>query len=337
MIVRADGALQKLSVNITTTDEVYIIAEEPASPKVGMTAFHEAIQKEMKYPEEAVRNGVSGRVFIEFVVEKDGSLSNQRVVKGIGSGCDEEALRALKAINIPWNPARHHGEVVRTKLVVPVNFKMNNPAVGSTDTPVPASAQQGETFFVVEQPASPVGGMSAFYREIASSIQVPAQVRHNRVEGKIFIEFVVETDGTTTNHRIMRGIDPEADQAALEAVKSAKVKWNPGTQRGTPVRSKMVIPITIANGSSVGIEPAKTEGKNMKLDFKTMRSGNATVVEGFVYDESGSPLPNVNIIVAGTTQGTITKSDGSFRIEVEGNKTLHFSHTGYQTMKIIPH
>lgn len=335
MLVRADGTLHRLSANLTTSDEIYLVPEEPASPTGGMTAFYEAIEREVKYPEEAVRNGVMGRVFIEFVVEKDGSLSNHRVAKGIGAGCDEEALRALKTINIPWNPARNKGVAVRSKLVVPINFK-NQPMSGA-GMPVPASTQQGETFLVVEQPASPVGGMAVFYQEIARTIQVPTQVRRNRVEGKIFIEFVVETDGTTSGHRIMKGIDPEADLAALEAVKSANVKWNPGTQRGTPVRSKMVIPITIMNGNSTGLEPPKTEGANMKLDFKTRKSGNSTIVEGFVYDDKGSPLSNVNIVVSGTTQGTITKSDGSFRIEVEGNKTLHFSHTGYQTKQIILH
>ncbi len=335
MLVRAEGTLHRLGINLTTSDDIFLIAEEPASPQGGMTAFHEAIRKEVRYPEEAVRNGVTGRVFIEFVVEKDGSLSNHRVARGIGAGCDEEALRALKTIDIPWNPARNKGVAVRSKLVVPVNFKMDNSPVSSTDTPLPASSHQGETFFVVEQPASPVGGMAVFYQEIARTIQVPTQVRRNQAEGKIFIEFVVETDGTTSNHRVTRGIDPEADQATLEAVKSANVKWNPGKQRGTPVRTKVVIPITLMNGNSTGLEPPKTESANMKLDFKTRRSGNSTTVEGFVYDDKGSPLSNVNIVVSGTNQGTITKSDGSFRIVVEGNKTLHFSHTGFQTKQII--
>jgi TonB family protein len=247
MLVRADGALQKLSANATTNDEVYLVAEEPAAPQGGLTAFYEAIQKELKYPGEAMRNGVMGKVFIEFVVEKDGSLSNHRIVKGIGVGCDEEALRALKTINIPWNPARNRGEVVRSKIVVPVTFKLDNPPATITGASAPVSEQQSKTFLIVEQPPSPEGGMEAFYRELARIITVPAQTRRNGVEGKILIEFVVETDGTTSGHRLMKGIDPAADQAALDALKSVNLKWNPGTQRGTPVRTSMVIPITIKN------------------------------------------------------------------------------------------
>lgn len=247
MLVRADGALQKLSANATTNDEVYLVAEEPAAPQGGLTAFYEAIQKELKYPGEAMRNGVMGKVFIEFVVEKDGSLSNHRIVKGIGLGCDEEALRALKTINIPWNPARNRGEVVRSKFVVPVTFKLDNPPATINGASAPVSEQQSKTFLIVEQPPSPEGGMEAFYRELARIITVPAQTRRNGVEGKILIEFVVETDGTTSGHRLMKGIDPAADQAALDALKSVNLKWNPGTQRGTPVRTSMVIPITIKN------------------------------------------------------------------------------------------
>ncbi|MCS6973687.1 MAG: TonB family protein [Cyclobacteriaceae bacterium] len=341
MIVRADGTLSKVAGTTVMEGDIYLVVEEPASPQGGMTAFYEAIKQEMKYPAAAVQMNIQGRVFIEFVVEKDGTLSNHRVVKGIGAGCDEEALRALQSINIRWNPGRNKGVPMRTRFVVPITFKLDNTPgnnINRPDTPVPAASQSGEIFMVVEQPATPEGGMKAFYQKLAESIKVTRQATQNRVEGKILIEFVVEPDGTTSNHRIMRGIDAELDRLALEAVKSVNVKWNPGTQRGTPVRSRLIIPITITNGNTVvGMEPPISEGENMKVDFKTRRSADRTIVEGFVFGRDGSPLPNVNVIVEGTTQGTVTKPNGSFRIEFQGNKTLHLSHTGYKSFRIIPH
>ncbi|GIV35995.1 MAG: hypothetical protein KatS3mg032_0374 [Cyclobacteriaceae bacterium] len=342
MIVRADGALSKIAGTTVAEGDIYLVAEEAASPQGGITAYYKAIQNELNYPEEAMRNGVQGKVFVEFVVEKNGTLSHERVVKGIGSGCDEEALRVLQSVNIPWNPGRNKGEPVRSKFVIPIVFKLDNAPDGvvrQPDKPEPAAPKE-ETLSVVEQPASPVGGMVAFYQSVTRRIELPAEVRNRGVEGKIFVEFTVEPDGTTSDHRILKGIDPQADQAAVQALQLADVRWNPGTQRGIPVRSKLVIPITIMNrnSSATGLEPPKTEGYNMKVDFKTAKSGSKFIVEGFVYDRNGAPLANVNVVVSGTTQGTITRPDGSFRIEVdESHPVLHLSHTGYKSQQIILH
>ena len=106
-------------------DEIFIIVDEPASYPGGLEAFTEFLKSEMKYPEQAQRLGVEGRVFVQFVVEKDGSLSDVIVAKGIGAGCDKEAVRVLEKSSV-WEPGKMKGRAVRMKIVMPINFKLTS-------------------------------------------------------------------------------------------------------------------------------------------------------------------------------------------------------------------
>jgi len=106
-------------------DEIFTIVEEPASFPGGLSAFYGYLKKEMKYPRQAQRMGIEGRVFVQFVVERDGTLTDMKVVKGIGAGCDEEALRVLK--NSPkWKPGKQRGRSVRQKMIQNILFKLSN-------------------------------------------------------------------------------------------------------------------------------------------------------------------------------------------------------------------
>jgi protein TonB len=76
-------------------------------------------------PAEARRSSVSGKVFIEMIIEVDGTTTNHKVIKGIGHGCDEEALRVLSQASTKWHPAKQGDKTVRQKFVLPVTFQNN--------------------------------------------------------------------------------------------------------------------------------------------------------------------------------------------------------------------
>lgn len=106
-------------------DEIFTIVEESASFPGGLAAWAEYLQKELNYPRQAQRMGIEGRVFIQFIVERDGSLTDIQVVKGIGAGCDEEAMRVIK--NGPkWKPGKQRGKPVRQKYIQNIQFKFAN-------------------------------------------------------------------------------------------------------------------------------------------------------------------------------------------------------------------
>ncbi|WKN31889.1 energy transducer TonB [Porifericola rhodea] len=105
------------------SDEIFMVVEDQPEPQGGMAAFYQYVSKNLKYPSQARRMGVEGKVFVQFVVDKDGSISQVQAIKGIGAGCDEEAVRVLQ--NAPkWKPGKQRGRPVRVRMVLPITFKL---------------------------------------------------------------------------------------------------------------------------------------------------------------------------------------------------------------------
>lgn len=106
-------------------EQVFTIVEQNAVYPGGMDAFYKYVQKELKYPKQARKMGIQGRVFVQFVVDKDGKLTDVKAVKGIGGGCDEEAERVLRE-SIRWQPAKQRGKTVKVRMNIPIVFKLDN-------------------------------------------------------------------------------------------------------------------------------------------------------------------------------------------------------------------
>ena len=103
--------------------EIFQIVEEmPAFPG-GEGKLMEYVAKNIKYPQIARETGIQGRVFVGFVVEPDGSISNVKLLRGIGGGCDEEAMRVIKSLP-KWKPGKQRGKAVRVSYQSPVFFKL---------------------------------------------------------------------------------------------------------------------------------------------------------------------------------------------------------------------
>jgi periplasmic protein TonB len=104
-------------------DKIFLVVEQTAVPKGGMSAFYKYVSENIKYPAQARRMRVEGKVFVEFIVEKDGTLTQFSIVKGIGAGCDEEAIRIMQGAP-PWEPGRQRGRPVKQRMVLPIYFKL---------------------------------------------------------------------------------------------------------------------------------------------------------------------------------------------------------------------
>ncbi|MCU0445394.1 MAG: TonB family protein [Microscillaceae bacterium] len=104
-------------------DEPLVFAETQPSFGKGMEDFYKYVSKNIEYPKQARRMDIEGKVFVQFVVDKDGSLSEVKVVKGIGAGCDEEAIRVLKE-SPKWRPGKQRGRAVRVRMSLPIFFQI---------------------------------------------------------------------------------------------------------------------------------------------------------------------------------------------------------------------
>ena len=103
--------------------EIFQIVEEMPEYPGGLQKLTEYLQSNIKYPQMARESGIQGRVFVGFVVEPDGSISNVKVLRSLGGGCDEEAMRVVKNMK-KWKPGKQRGKAVRVSYVLPVNFKL---------------------------------------------------------------------------------------------------------------------------------------------------------------------------------------------------------------------
>jgi protein TonB len=108
---------------LETTEMPFIHVENPAEPIGGYKAFYKMLGKEMKYPVRARHFEVQGRVIVEFIINRDGTPVELKVVHGIGAGCDEEAIRVIGLSK--WNPGKQRGRPVRVKMMMPITFKLN--------------------------------------------------------------------------------------------------------------------------------------------------------------------------------------------------------------------
>lgn len=109
---------------IEVVDEVKDIVEKMPSFVGGLEQFYKFVGKNLKYPAQARRLGIEGKVFVHFVVDRDGSLSDIKVVKGIGAGCDAEVERIIHK-SPKWNPGKQRGEPVRVRMMMPITFRLN--------------------------------------------------------------------------------------------------------------------------------------------------------------------------------------------------------------------
>ncbi|HMM12194.1 MAG TPA: energy transducer TonB [Bacteroidales bacterium] len=103
--------------------EIFTIVESMPEFPGGQQAMLEFIARNIKYPPLARESGIQGRVFVNFVVEPDGSVSNVKVIRGIGGGCDEEAVRVIQSMP-KWTPGRQRGKPVRVSFNLPVRFTL---------------------------------------------------------------------------------------------------------------------------------------------------------------------------------------------------------------------
>jgi protein TonB len=119
------GSANQQSSTITegNQEDVFQMVEEMPLFPGGEQKMSEFITSNINYPEVAREAGVQGRVYVRFVVEQDGSISNVKVMRGIGSGCDEEAMRVIKSMP-KWKPGKQHGKTVRVSHQIPVNFSL---------------------------------------------------------------------------------------------------------------------------------------------------------------------------------------------------------------------
>jgi protein TonB len=104
-------------------EQVFVVVEDMPEFPGGQLALRKWIANNINYPVIAAENGIQGKVYVTFVVDKDGSVSNARIARGVDTSLDQEALRVVN--NLPrWKPGMQRGKPVRVSYTVPINFQL---------------------------------------------------------------------------------------------------------------------------------------------------------------------------------------------------------------------
>ena len=105
-------------------DMIFTVVEQQPEYPGGMEAMSKFIGKNLKYPSTARRMGVDGKVFVQFVVDKEGKISDVQVIKGVSADCDKEAVRVVQMMPA-WKPGKQNGKAVKARFVLPIRFKLD--------------------------------------------------------------------------------------------------------------------------------------------------------------------------------------------------------------------
>ncbi|PLX01470.1 MAG: hypothetical protein C0595_14540 [Marinilabiliales bacterium] len=121
---QSENAEMNQEKEVATSDQVYKVVETMPEFPGGTSELYKYLGENIKYPESAKKEGIQGRVFISFVVNKDGSISDVKKLRGVSEELDKEAMRVIK--NMPkWKPGEQRGEKVKVEYALPINFKLN--------------------------------------------------------------------------------------------------------------------------------------------------------------------------------------------------------------------
>lgn len=204
----------KFEVTLQDTDSIYEVVEDMPEFPGGISALVDFMSKNVKYPKSAIDNNIEGKTFVEFVVEKDGSVSNVRTKKGFDKDCDAEAERVVKALP-KWTPGKVGGEAVRVSFVLPVAFQLN--------------AKQNEMQLVYSQveggwKQNPYGNQKKiqsfedFKTFVIHEMNYPSQALEKKIQGNVTFEFDVK-NGMVANAKIIKGLGYGIDDELLRVLK----------------------------------------------------------------------------------------------------------------------
>jgi len=120
-------ARHQFNKDIFKVDTVYSLSDVDTEPILegGMESLYKKWNSLVKYPSQARRNKIEGRVFLSFIIDENGNMVETKVEKGIGYGCDEASVNALLKTGLKWTPAIKAGKNVKVKLFLPFVFKLN--------------------------------------------------------------------------------------------------------------------------------------------------------------------------------------------------------------------
>lgn len=235
-------------------DSIYIVADKmPEYPDGGIKGFTEFVAENfqpLNNPED-----ITGTIISSFIIDTEGNLRNIEILRDLGYGTGEETIRVLN-LSPRWTPGQIQGKNVNVKYTFPIRIEIKAAVIVDDEKVNNHFAMNSDgTYTEVEtMPEYPDGGYNGFRRFVAKNFRAPEIIKN--LKGQLILQFVVETDGSLTDIKVIRDLGYGTGAEAVRVLKKSK-KWKPGTQNGKPVRVKYTLPIiiNIQNSGVIGTPP----------------------------------------------------------------------------------
>lgn len=208
-------------------DAPFVVVEEMPMFPGGDVALLDFIKNNTKYPENAKKNGIQGRVIVRFCVMSTGGVNQISVLRGVDPELDAEAIRVVSLLS-NFKPGKQGGKPVNVWYMVPITFAIE----GMPPAAVPEPKKQEN--FSYDQPPVFKGGEKKLYIYLKKHINYPPSAKQNGKEGKVLLSFVINTSGKVERVQVLKGLDKELDAEAVRVVSSLPV-WTPGKLAGKDV------------------------------------------------------------------------------------------------------
>ncbi|MEX2592813.1 MAG: TonB family protein, partial [Anditalea sp.] len=200
----------------------------------------------------------------------------------------------------------------------------------------PPPPMEMEVYDVVENMPKPSGGLEGWNQYLANNLNYPSEAKEKGTTGTVYVTFVVDTEGSIQWVEILRGIGSGCDEEAIKTIKNAP-KWEPGTQGGQKVNVKMRLPIRFGPKKATSDKdniPMGEEVDQRKGELKVDANYANGVWSGIVRDPGGNVVPGATIVMAETSTGTVSDTNGRFSIETSQSGNLYASSAGYKSVRL---
>jgi TonB family protein len=221
---RLSNDTTSVSDDTATPSEIYYVEEFPEFPG-DEDSLLQYIKNNLTYPQKAKEAYIEGKVVVSFVVTKTGKIKKIKVLRGLGYGCDEEAVRVVKSMP-KWKPGNNAGKVVNEKIFVPLIFELDSLQIVDTT----ASNRKAKPKFA--------GGLDAVMDYIYQQIRYP--VKNMDIDGTMKISFSINIQGDVENVYVVKGLQIDLDSEVVRVVKTLP-RFIPAQQNGINIYSKILL------------------------------------------------------------------------------------------------
>lgn len=321
-----------------------VVEQMPEFPNGGVTGLTEYIKQNLRYPAEAKKAGTQGRVVVQFLINKNGAISDVSVLRSVDRLLDAEAVRLVRSMP-KWKPGMQKGKAVTVKYTLPVQFRLKD---------VEAEASDKKNHLII------VEGAQTGYADISIQVngrevtpEILRALNPDRIQSVSILKEPVDVAKYTTDKSkkaVMQVTLKKEDPKALAgAVSTIRVSDNASKAQvvidGVMVDGAKLKSLSPDQIESINILKPETAvaiygeaGKNGILVVRTKAAASAKdgelKVSGQVVDPQGEPVIGACITIEGTTNGTVTDVDGKFTLTAPNDAMLKVGYVGMKEARL---